>query len=93
MINEVDPKILALNGKHRIKVYLLEKMAELQKEIIKDLHGKGSQVNLLGKMADVYYTLSLAKRYYGITDEELNIIIDRKEARDMAEMTVDGAVF
>jgi len=91
LINEVDPKILALNmalnGESRIKFYLLEEMAELQKEIIKDLRDKGSQVNILGEMADVYYTLSLAKRYYGITDQEINAVIATKEARAMAEMT------
>ena len=71
----------------------VEELSELQKAItklirypeksIKPLEYKGLHSNLAEEMADVLIVMDQMKYYYGISDDEINDIIQAKQERMM----------
>lgn len=71
----------------------VEELSELQKAItklirypeksIKPLEYKGLRSNLAEEMADVLIVMDQMKYYYGISDDEINDIIQAKQERMM----------
>lgn len=52
-------------------VIAMEELSELQKEISKELRGKGDKVNVLEELADVQIVIYYVKKILGITDEDI----------------------
>lgn len=59
-------------------VYILEEMAELTKEIIKDLRGKGNKERIEEEMADVLCTILTYAIYKDIDIHGLEDIVNKK---------------
>lgn len=83
-------------GKYGIEMQNLvavEELSELQKAITKlirypekstkPLEYKGLRSNLVEEMADVLIVMDQMKYYYGISDDEINDIIQAKQERMM----------
>jgi len=90
MIIEVDPKItddnVILSGGEIIKYFAIEEMSEFTKELSKDLRGKLDKEHFIEELADVYYVLSMIKRFYLIQDEDINKNIRLKMIRSKAKI-------
>ena len=67
-------------------VICMEELAELQKEISKQLRNKGDSYGLLEELADVYICLEMLKKMFSYTDNEIaravKIKLDRFEMRN-----------
>lgn len=59
-------------------MYILEEMAELSKEILKDLRGKGNKERIEEEMADVLCTILTYSIYKDIDIHGLEDIINKK---------------
>lgn len=83
-------------GQYGIKMQSLvavEELSELQKAITKlirypekstkSLEYKGLRSNLVEEMADVLIVMDQMKYYYGVSDDEINKIIQAKQERMM----------
>ena len=68
------------DGYNKKQVIAIEEMAELQKEITKELRGESpfDFYGLLEEMSDVYICLKTLQIIYGISDEDINDGIDIK---------------
>lgn len=55
-------------------IIAMEELSELQKEISKELRGKGDKINVLEELADVQYV----KKILGISDEDIEKAISVK---------------
>ncbi|MDR2535222.1 MAG: hypothetical protein LBD29_04215 [Treponema sp.] len=66
-------------GKDSQVMMALEEMAELSKELLKNINRKkNNKKNITEELADVYVTLESLKIIYNISDIELCEIIDKK---------------
>ena len=63
---------------HRNLIITMEELSELQKEISKELRGKGDYLNILQELADVYICMGYIQEICGISDSELNKAINVK---------------
>lgn len=68
-------------GKDAQKLMLFEEMAELQKEVCKELRGNKNMLQIIEEMADVYIMLEQMKLIYGIDSIDLQKWIDEKLER------------
>ena len=83
ILNERQEKIyqaaLDCQGIEREAMQALEEMAELTKEILKNvIRKKDNRECILEELSDVYVTLEQVKRMYGFTDEDIQKIADKK---------------
>ena len=76
---------------HRNLIIAMEELSELQKEISKELRGKGDSTAILEELADVSIVIYYIKEICGITDDALNKAINVKKDRlvSMIEKTGD----
>lgn len=68
-------------GECNQRFMVLEEMAELQKEICKERRGCGNKPHLCEELADVYIMLEQLKIMEGITDKDVQKMIDYKVKR------------
>lgn len=66
---------------HHDLIICMEEMAELQKELSKQLRGKGDSVNILEEVADVLLCIGYIQEIVGLSDDlivsAMNVKIDR----------------
>lgn len=74
-------KAIDIYGELNQKVVAIEELAELQKEICKDLRGKGNRINLTEELADVEIMLEQLKEMYLIDTQALDLIKRQKLER------------
>lgn len=70
-------------GHESQKAMLFEEMAELQKEVCKELRGKGDIQHIAEELADVYIMLQQIQLIYGITDEQIEQVVQDKVERTL----------
>lgn len=76
-------KIIDHYGHRSQKEMLFEEFAELQKEVCKELRGKGDKQHIAEELADVYIMLQQMQLIYGITDEKIEQIVQDKIERTL----------
>ena len=70
-------------GEKYQKVLLFEEMSELQKEICKDIRNKRNIEHIAEELADVYIMLQQMQLIYGITDEQIEQVVQEKIERTL----------
>lgn len=60
------------------KIMLFEEMAELQKEVCKELRGNGNRIEVASEMADVYIMFEQLKMMCDIDEKDVQGIINFK---------------
>lgn len=75
---------------HRNLIIAMEELSELQKEVSKELRGKGDSVAILEEIADVYIVLTYIKEICGFKDEAINKAINVKKDRLTDVLKKDG---
>lgn len=70
-------------GHESQKAMLFEEMAELQKEVCKELRGKGDIQHIAEELADVYIMIQQMQLIYGITDEKIEQVVQKKIERTL----------
>ena len=70
-------------GANHQKDKLFEEMAELQKEACKEKDGKGNIQHIAEGLADVYIVLQQMQLIYGITDEQIEQVVQEKIERTL----------
>lgn len=73
--------VIATYGATVQKCVAMEEMAELTKEITKDIRGKLNRQSLIEEFADVTIVLDELKLIYNITNKEINQVRDAKLKR------------
>ena len=76
-------EIIDYYGDKSQKTMLFEEMAELQKEVCKDLRGKGDVRHIIEELADVNIMLQQMQLIYGITDEQIEQVVQDKIERTL----------
>lgn len=87
MKNNIN-RILQASNYNVQKVIAIEELSELQKEITKDLRGKGNKEHIAEEIADVYIMLSQLTMMYDIDNISINVIIDSKIERTMERLGI-----
>lgn len=77
---EIYEKLFDEYGKMQV-IVAIEELSELQKELCKCLRNKDSTINLLEEIADVKIMLEQIISIYGLCEEEIEYIIDKKIER------------
>lgn len=70
-------------GADHQKDKLFEEIAELQKEVCKEKDGKGDIQHIAEEMADVYIMLQQMQLIYGIKDEQIEQVVQKKIERTL----------
>lgn len=70
-------------GADHQKDKLFEEMAELQKEVCKEKDGKGDKQHIAEELADVSIMLQQMQIIYGITDEQIEQVVQQKIERTL----------
>ena len=70
-------------GADHQKDKLFEEMAELQKEVCKEKDGKGDIPHIAEELADVSIMLRQMQIIYGITDEQIEQVVQEKIERTL----------
>lgn len=93
MNREINKVYIGQYGIEMQSLVAVEELSELQKAITKlirypekstkSLEYKGLRSNLVEEMADVLIVMDQMKYYYGISDDEINDIIQAKQERMM----------
>ena len=78
-------KIIDHYGHRSQKEMLFEEFAELQKEVCKELRNKGDKQHIAEELADVYVMLQQLQLMYRISDEKVELEVQKK-----IERTLDG---
>ena len=60
-----------------------EEFAELQKEVCKELRNKGDKQHIAEEVADVYVMLQQLQLIYGISDEKVELEVQKKIERTL----------
>lgn len=76
-------KIIDHYGHRSQKEMLFEEFAELQKEVCKELRGKGNKDHIAEELADVYLMLQQLQLMYGITDGKIELEVQKKIERTL----------
>lgn len=71
-------------------IVAIEEMSELQKELCKSLRGKTNKEAIAEEIADVYIMLNQMQQYYGISDKEINLLIEYKFKRTKERLLKDA---
>lgn len=78
-INKVIADSINSTGNDGIHLIIaMEELAELQKEISKELRGKGDKVNVLEELADVQIVIYYVKKILRISDEDIQKAVSVK---------------
>lgn len=90
LISQKEQLQLFINyfGEKYQKVLLFEEMSELQKEICKDIRNKRNIEHIAEELADVYIMLQQMQLIYGITDEQIEQVVQEKIERTLDR--IDG---
>lgn len=85
LISQKEQLQLFINyfGEKYQKVLLFEEMSELQKEICKDIRNKRNIEHIAEELADVYIMLQQMQLIYGITDEQIEQVVQEKIERTL----------
>ena len=85
LISQKEQLQLFINyfGEKYQKALLFEKMSELQKEICKDIRNKRNIEHIAEELADVYIMLQQMQLIYGITDEQIEQVVQEKIERTL----------
>lgn len=75
---------------HRNLIIVMEELAELSKEISKELRGKGDWYNILEELADVKLSLYYVQEICDISNDDLNKAINIKIKRLEDVLTEKG---
>ncbi len=78
---KIYQKAIAAYGPTLQQVVAIEELSELQKEISKQIRGKGSLINLVEEIADVKIMISQLMMIHNISDKEVNDEINFKILR------------
>lgn len=81
--NEQLQKIIDYYGHRSQKEMLFEEFAELQKEVCKELRGKGNIQHIAEELSDVYVMLQQLQLIYGISDEKVELEVQMKIERTL----------
>lgn len=65
-------------GEEKQKIKLFEEMAELQKEVCKNMLGSDNEELIIGEIADVFIMLEQLIIMYGIKNKEIQDVVDFK---------------
>lgn len=76
-------KIISYYGHEPQKMMLLEEMAELQKEICKDMRGMPNPEAIIAEVADVLIMLEQIQMMYHISETELHAVTNEKLHRQL----------
>lgn len=79
--HQIRELAIKLFGKTYQKIVAIEELSELQKEITKDLRGKGNRDHILEELADVIIITDEVTDMYGFTKEEIEAKIMSKYQR------------
>lgn len=71
-------------------IVAIEEMSELQKELCKSLRGNTNKEAIAEEIADVYIMLNQMQQYYGISDKEINLLIEYKFKRTKERLLKDA---
>lgn len=71
------------------KVIAIEELSELQKEIAKDLRGKGNKENIIEEIADCIIMIEQLKIMYDISDKEIYDVVEEKLERTIKRLGVE----
>ena len=67
---------------HKYQTYVaIEELSELQKELTKQLRGKGNHQHLIEEFTDVIICMSEIEQMYNLKQDELNAMYDAKIQR------------
>lgn len=76
-------KIISYYGHEPQKMMLLEEMAELQKEICKDMRGMPNPEAIIAEVADVLIMLEQTQMMYRISETKLHAVTNEKLHRQL----------
>lgn len=76
-------KIISYYGHEPQKMMLLEEMAELQKEICKDMRGMPNPEAIIAEVADVLIMLEQIQMMYRISETKLHTVTNEKLHRQL----------
>lgn len=85
--------IINYYGHEPQKMMLLEEMAELQKEICKDMRGKPNQNAITEEVADVLIMLEQIQMMYHISETKLHKITNEKLHRQLRRIEDEKSEF
>lgn len=72
LIDSINSNIKDGNPRgHRNLIIVMEELAELTKELSKELRGKGDTINILEELADVQLGIYYVQEIVGIQDESI----------------------
>ena len=75
---------------HRNLIIVMEELAELSKEISKELRGKGDRYNILEELADVQLGIYYVQEVCGVNDDYLHKAINIKVRRLEEVLDIKG---
>ena len=82
LIDSIDSNLKDGNPRgHRNLIIVMEELAELSKEISKELRGKGDAISILEELADVQLCIYYIQEICGISNDTLYKAINVKTAR------------
>ena len=86
MLNMRDDDLaesIRIEGKNKKEIITTEELAELIKEVTKDLRGKPRREKLIEEMADVYICLKMLRLIHDVDEESIQEWIDYKVDRQI----------
>lgn len=81
ILNDRVVALLAKNNGESQDIFVMEEMAELQKELTKRRRGKDNRDEIVEESVDVLITVYTLLKAYGATEMEISYIIGKKLAR------------
>lgn len=81
MLNNIEKRIVEKFGKEKQTIIAMEEMAELTKELSKNLRGADNRQQILEEVADVEICLSEIRLMHNIQLNELAAMMDEKLKR------------
>lgn len=81
MLNSIEQRVIEKFGKEKQTVIAMEEMAELTKELSKNLRGADNRQQILEEVADVEICLSEIRLMHNIQLNELAAMMDKKLKR------------
>lgn len=92
LVDSIDSNLKDGNPRgHRNLIIAMEELAELSKEISKELRGKGDEISILEELADVQLCIYWIQEICGINNEALCKAINIKTARISDVLKDEGA--
>lgn len=78
---EILTENIRLHGARMRSAMAVEEMAELTKELMKNIRGDDNRAHIVEEMADVYIVLNGLRILFDITGAEIDDVMDYKMAR------------